>query len=116
VLCDSAPLLTAVYSVHYFDDHSLLAPALAHHRLYAATLVLRPDLPWIADGIQRDGAPVRAAVDALLACHLDAAAITAHAVAGHGRARLDAALAALRAVDAARAGFDARSTPPAALR
>ncbi len=32
VFVDSSPLMTAIYSIHYFDDRSLLEPALAHQR------------------------------------------------------------------------------------
>ena len=52
VFCDTAPLLTAVYSDHYFADRSLYARARALHQRYALTLLLAPDLPWVADGLQ----------------------------------------------------------------
>jgi len=116
VLCDSAPLLTAIFSIHYFDDDSLLGPALAHHPRYAATLLLRPDLPWVADGIQRDGEPVRAAVDALIIAQLAAGGVLARPVAGQGPRRVAAALAALRELAAPPAVSDARSTPRGTLR
>jgi nicotinamide riboside kinase len=66
VFVDSSPLMTAIYSIHYFDDRSLLEPALAHQRSYAATLVCDTDLPWIADGLQRDSATVRMRCQGLL--------------------------------------------------
>lgn len=62
IVCDTAPLMTAVYSIHYFGDHSLLPEALAHHRGYTHTLLLEPDLPWLADAAQRDGPAAREAV------------------------------------------------------
>ncbi len=97
VLADTAPLLTAVYSLHYFADDSLLAAAHAHHRRYALTLWLQPDLPWVADGLQRDGRATQGAVHQLLAHHL------AHhqrvvPIAGEGPQRLQAALAALASI------------------
>jgi nicotinamide riboside kinase len=61
LLCDSAPIATALYSRMLFDDPTLLEAALAHHRGYWATLLLQPDLPWMADGFLRDGPEVRAA-------------------------------------------------------
>jgi nicotinamide riboside kinase len=96
VLCDTAPLLTAVYSLHYFADSSLLAAAHAHHRRYALTLWLQPDLPWVADGLQRDGLAAQAAVHALLAQQL---AQQSHVVriVGRGPGRLQAARSALLA-------------------
>ena len=66
VVCDTTPLMTAVYSLHYFGDSSLLNPAVAAQRQHNLSLLLAPDVPWQADGWQRDGEAVRARVDALL--------------------------------------------------
>ncbi len=66
LLCDTAPLLTAVYSQHYFADHSLLKCARSLHPRYSLTLLLSPDLPWVADGLQRDGVNAQAQVHTLL--------------------------------------------------
>lgn len=97
ILCDTAPLLTAVYSQHYFADSSLLAPAHAHHQRYALTLWLQPDLPWAADGLQRDGLAAQVAVHALLAQHL-ASQARVSCISGSGPARLQAARTALAVV------------------
>lgn len=97
VLCDSAPVITALCSVHYFDDRSLLAPGLAHHRNYAATLLLLPDLAWVADGIQRDGPQVRALVHEALVALLSGAGIAAHPIGGSGSERIERAAATLAA-------------------
>jgi nicotinamide riboside kinase len=94
VLCDTAPLLTAVYSLHYFADSSLLASAHAHHRRYALTLWLQPDLPWLEDGLQRDGLAAQAAVHDLLGQQLALHAPVV-AVSGVGVARWQAAMFAL---------------------
>lgn len=96
VLADSAPLLTAVYSELIFADLALYAPAVSHHARYDATLLLLPDLPWRADGIQRDGPAVREAAHALLLQRLRQAGIAFATVDGAGALRLQAALAALR--------------------
>jgi hypothetical protein len=56
------------------------------------------DLPWQADGLQRDGAHVRAPVDALLRSALTGAGIAFTTITGVGGER---AAAALRAIDAA---------------
>ncbi|MDR3371283.1 ATP-binding protein [Rhodoferax sp.] len=96
VLCDTAPLLTALYSMHYFADSSLLAPAQAHHRRYALTLWLQPDLPWVADGLQRDGQAAQAAVHAMLAQQLALQSNVVRIV-GCGPARLQAARSAVLA-------------------
>jgi len=66
VFCDTAPLLTAVYSDCVFADASLYPQARSLHARYALTLFLQPDIPWQADGLQRDGAAMRAAVHAAI--------------------------------------------------
>lgn len=95
VVCDTAPLLTAVYSAHYFGDTSLLPVALAHHHQYTHTLLLEPDLPWRADGLQRDSAAARDAVHQRLCATLEEAGIAVVRVAGPPAQRLQAALVAL---------------------
>ncbi len=62
VFCDTAPLLTAIYSDCFFADTSLYPQAHGLHARYAITLLLEPDIPWMADGVQRDGIASRAAV------------------------------------------------------
>ncbi len=94
IFCDTAPLMTAVYSAHYFNDPSLYPAAHAHHYRYALTLLLQPDLPWQADGVQRDGAAAQAAVHALLLREL-AAHQPVVGIAGCGEARLQAAINAV---------------------
>jgi nicotinamide riboside kinase len=64
VFCDTSPLLTAIYSDHYFADTSLLDSAHALHDRYVLSLVLQPDLPWQPDGLQRDGEATRQAIHA----------------------------------------------------
>jgi len=59
VVSDPAPVLTAVYSVQYFDDHSLLTPALEAIDPADVMVLCMPDIPWEADGIQRDGPAAR---------------------------------------------------------
>lgn len=66
VVCDTAPLLTAVYSEYVFGDHSLYPLARSAQQRYALTLFLQPDFPWQADGLQRDGAQARSAVQVIL--------------------------------------------------
>lgn len=95
VFCDTAPLLTAIYSDYVFQDRSLYRTARQWHARYALTLHLRPDLPWVADGHQRDGPHVRPAVDALIAQELASLHAATVGVAGEGAARLVAAVAAL---------------------
>ncbi len=95
VISDTTPLMTAVYSHLLFDDDSLYPMALAHQALYDSTLVTGLDLPWVADGLQRDGPHVRGPVDTLVRQALDRAGIAYRVVYGQGHQRLNNALLAL---------------------
>jgi len=66
VICDTTPLITALFSEHYFGDASLTAQALDFQRRCALNLVCDPDLPWQADGFLRDGPQARTDVDTRL--------------------------------------------------
>nr|WP_255719550.1 ATP-binding protein [Pelomonas sp. P8] len=98
VFCDTTPMITALCSQHYFDDDSLMAPAVAFQRRCDLTLLCAPDLPWQADGIQRDGPEVRARFDARLRAALDAHGLPWVDIRGSDDARVAAALQALRAM------------------
>lgn len=95
VFCDTAPLLTAIYSDCLFSDPSLYVQARALHGRYALTLVLEPDIPWVADGILRDGAHARAVVHARLVQRLAAWGVPYSRIGGQGKLRQLAALEAL---------------------
>jgi nicotinamide riboside kinase len=96
VVADTTPLLIAVYSRIVFDDRSLDEPAGRWHAEHVAlTLVTALDLPWTADGHQRDGEHVREPVDAALRELLAAHRITWSRVAGFGPARVESALDAV---------------------
>jgi nicotinamide riboside kinase len=96
VVADTTPLMIAVYHRIVFDDRSLDAPAGRWHAARVDhTLVTALDLPWVADGHQRDGAHVRAPVDAALRELLAAHRIAWSRVAGTGDARVEAALDAV---------------------
>ena len=122
VVCDTTPLMTAVYSQLLFDDAALIAPAIAWQQGCAITLLTALDLPWVADGHQRDGPQVQQPVDSLLrACLIDHGLPWA-LVGGSGAARVESALDAvaplLRALPAPRRGLftrlDERNAEPAA--
>lgn len=95
VIADTTPLMTAIYSHHLFADDSLYPMALAHQRLYDLTLVTGLDLPWVADGLQRDGPHVRGPIDALVRQSLVDAGLDFRVIYGQGLARLNNALLAL---------------------
>lgn len=66
IVADPAPLMTAVYSVEYFADDTLLPSALEHARNYDLLVWCAPDLPWVADGVMRDGPERRASTEAAI--------------------------------------------------
>lgn len=96
VLADTTALMTAVYSEIVFGDRSLYDEAEAAHRHCGLTLLTALDLPWVADGLQRDGPQVRVPVDALLRSALARAGVGHAVIAGRGQARVDAALRTVR--------------------
>jgi nicotinamide riboside kinase len=96
VFCDTAPLLTAIYSEFIFADSSLYRRAHELHSRYAMTLHLVPDIPWIADGIQRDGAHARAPMQALIERELIGLGVPHAHITGVDDARIQAAITALR--------------------
>lgn len=95
VIAETTPLLTAVQSHLLFDDTRLYPMALAHHAVYEHTLLTGLDLPWVAEGLQRDVPPMRAHVDRLLRQALDQAGLRYKVVYGQGPKRLGNALMAL---------------------
>jgi nicotinamide riboside kinase len=95
VICDTSPLMTAVYSHLLFGDESLYPMALAHQDGYSCTLLTGLDLPWVADGLQRDGPHLRGPVDTLVRSALERAGIAYRVVYGQGQQRLNNALLAL---------------------
>ena len=109
VVADTTPLMTAVYGSLLFDDASLVATAVAAQRRIDLTLLTALDLPWIADGHQRDGAHVREPVDRALRRLMLEQGLGWSVVAGLGAARLACAL------DAATPLLARRAAPGAGL-
>lgn len=98
VIADTTAMMVAIYSAMLFDDGSLYQFALSRQRTYDLTLVTGLDLPWVADGLQRDGPHVREPVDALVRAGLAKAGVPYHVVYGKGDMRLAHALDALHAI------------------
>lgn len=97
VIADTSALMIAVYSEQVFGDPGLYAEAQAAHADGCdLTLLTALDLPWQADGLQRDGPQVRGPVDARLRAALARAGVGYGVVAGSGPARTAAALAGVR--------------------
>ena len=119
VVCDTTALMTAVYSRIVFGDASLDTQAAALHRGMSQTLLTALDLPWVADGLQRDGPHVREPVDNALRSLLSLHRLPFAVVGGSGAQRLDNAMAALApllraAAQPPAAAFSSASTTPAA--
>jgi len=109
VVCDTTPLMTAVYSDWIFQDRSLYAQAVAQQRSCHITLLTALDIAWQADGLQRDGPQVRVPVDSLVRQSLIQHALPWALVSGQGEARLESAVDAVapllrKRLDARRAG------------
>lgn len=94
VVCDTTPLMTAVYSERIFGDRSLQPAAVALQQAYPLTLLTALDIDWQPDG-QRDGPHVRMPVDSILRRLLIDNALPWSLVAGQGAARLESAVDAV---------------------
>jgi nicotinamide riboside kinase len=113
VVADTTALMTAVYSELVFDDRGLYAAAEQAHRRCDLTLLTALDLPWQADGLQRDGEHVREPVDALIRAALRRMAQPFAVVAGSGDSRLQSAWRAVRlALHRAHAEAGSAATTP----
>lgn len=113
VIADTTALMIAVYSDMLFADRSLYAHAESAQRRCGLTLLTALDLPWQADGLQRDGPHVREPVDTLVRAALQRAGLSYAVVSGSGADRRAAALNALRhALDAPSESDQARANPP----
>ena len=95
VIADTTALMTAVYSDMLFNDDSLYSFASVHQRSYDVTLLTGLDLPWVADGIQRDGPHTREPTDNRLRLAMDRAALPYRVVYGTGATRCENALRAV---------------------
>lgn len=91
VIADPLPLMTAVYSVIYFDDDSLLDEGIDDAATYDVLLWCAPDLPWVAEEGMRDGEDYRARADEVIAEVLSSR-LTLHRVGGTSAERLASAL------------------------
>ncbi len=96
VLADTTPLMTAVYHHTVFASAALDEFACTWQRQHINTSLLTAlDLPWQADGLQRDGPHMRLPVDARLRELLIHTGLPFTVVAGQGERRVEAALDAL---------------------
>ena len=66
LFCDTTPLMTAVYSIHYFGGIDEQLESLASSRQYDITLVCKPEFAWIPDGLHHEEQDVSGIIDAIL--------------------------------------------------
>jgi nicotinamide riboside kinase len=93
VVSDSGALMTAVYSILYYDDDRLVHAAVEHHRhAYRTTVWCDIDLPWTADEGQRDGPQYRTRGHQIIAEIVSAHSLPVLAVSGSPSTRLTAVL------------------------
>lgn len=95
VLADTTALVVAAYSELYFEDRSLWPAAIEQQSTYDLTLLMGLDLPWVPDGLFRDGPALREATDALLRRELQAAGIAFQTLYGPLERRVQQALRAI---------------------
>lgn len=94
VIADPLPLMTAVYSVVYFDDHSLMAQGIEDASSYDVVLWCAPDLAWVAEEGMRDGDDFRDRADEIIREYV-APHLALTVIAGDRKTRLTTALAAI---------------------
>lgn len=82
LFCDTTPLMTAVYSRHYFGGIDAELDALVNAHRYDVTLLCAPDLPWVPDGLMREPEDASGPVSALLLEELAARGIAYTLVSG----------------------------------
>ena len=95
LIADTTALTTAIYSDMYFGDRSLHDMAVAAQRGFDLTLLAATDLPWLADGLQRDGPERQMSYDRLMRETLTQSQIPYRVIYGGGPERLRNALACL---------------------
>jgi HTH-type transcriptional regulator, transcriptional repressor of NAD biosynthesis genes len=95
-VADTSPIVTAVYSELMFQDLSLYPGAIAAERSTSMILLTGLDLPWLADGIQRDGVAMQQQFDTRLREVLTDHHLAYATIYGQGAQRVDAAMAALQ--------------------
>jgi len=98
VIQDTDLLSTVVYSRHYYEDCPAWIEAEAGRRRADLYLLAGIDVPWVPDGNQRDRGDLREEMQRLFREALHAHGAPFVALAGSLDDRLEAALAAVRAL------------------
>ena len=106
VIADTTALMIAVYSDQVFGDRSLYPDAELAQSRCDTTLLTALDLPWLADGHQREGPHVREPVDAKVRAALSRSGVAYAVIGGVGAVRLVAARSAVERALAPQAVVD----------
>ena len=118
LLLDTHAAMTAAYSAYYFNDESLWDMAFAAQPAPQLVLLMGLDLPWQADGLQRDGHAAQLGVDRLLRDALQRHGMVFQVIYGQGAQRHSNAWQAITAAFAAHQRLDAgnaKAPPDTAL-
>lgn len=102
VIKDTDLMSTVVYAHHYYDGCPEWIERAASARLGDLYLLLHPDVPWIADGLQRDRPAARALLHGLFRQRLSALGARAVDITGDWAARRASARDAVTALLAER--------------
>jgi NadR type nicotinamide-nucleotide adenylyltransferase len=95
VIKDTDLVSTVVYGTHYYGACPAWVERAARERLGDLYLLLHPDVPWIADGMQRDRPEQRAQLHASFRLALEALGARVVEIRGDWDARREQAIAAL---------------------
>ncbi|MBU3599022.1 ATP-binding protein [Polynucleobacter sp. 30F-ANTBAC] len=87
LFCDTTPLITSIYSEVIFGQADALVDQIAELNDYDLTLLTEIDLPWVSDGVQRDGPEIQAAVHQLIESRLQKLEIPYLKISGSTRDR-----------------------------
>ena len=98
LIADTTALITAIYSELIFNDTSLYPLALESQQGFDLTFVMGLDLPWVADGIQRDGVAIQSEFDAKLRHILQSQGIAFSVIYGTGDERFNNAMTAMATI------------------
>lgn len=98
VIADTTALMVAIYGALLYEDDPLYRFARERQREFQLTLLTGLDLPWVPDGLQRQGPQAREPVDALVRELLRKADVEWRVVYGSGAERAANALEAVAAV------------------
>jgi len=97
VIKDTDLISTVVYSRHYYGQCPAWIADAAKQRLADLYLLLHADVPWVADGLQRDRPGDRAYMHDLFRRELEASGACVVDIAGSWETRLETAVAAITA-------------------